>query len=72
MERLKKKTTCPKCQEELNDDDGVFFNEYHAIKKCGYCGLEIEFLRQLKRDIGNPYCDYVWHKTYMKWEEKEL
>ena len=68
MERLKKKTTCPKCKEELNDDDGVFFNETYAIKNCTYCGLKIEFAKTFKKDIGNPYCDYVWNKTYMKWE----
>lgn len=70
MERLNTDTSCPNCEQELNDDDGVFFEEFHAIKKCGFCGVEIEFLRQLKRDVENPYCDYVWDKTYMKWELK--
>lgn len=68
MERLEELTTCPKCEYELNDDDGVFFEQYHAIKKCSNCELEIEFLKQLKRDIGNPYCDYIWDKTYMNWK----
>ena len=21
-----------------------------------------------KRDYENPFCDYVWNETYMKWE----
>jgi len=68
-ERLKKKTTCPRCKEELNDDDGSFFSTFSDIKKCGYCQLEITFIMQQKRDIGNPYCDYAWHKTYMSWDD---
>lgn len=67
MERLNDSTKCPKCGQELDDDDGCFFNKYSDIKECPECGLEIEYIMQQKRDIGNPYCDYIWHETYMKW-----
>ena len=68
MERLNKSTLCPHCEEELNDDDGVFFNKMSDVKKCPYCEMTIEYVKQFMRDFGNPYCDYVWEATYIKWE----
>jgi len=70
LERLNSSSLCPVCKEELDDDDGVFFDKMADIKKCPYCQTEIEYVKQLKEDIRNPYCDYVWDKTYMKWEYK--
>jgi len=67
QERLKKSTKCPNCEYELDDDDGSFFNTFSDTKKCPECETSIQFIMQQKRDIGNPYCDYVWHKTYMRW-----
>ena len=64
METIKEDTLCPMCKEELNDDDGEFFNEMSAVKKCPYCNRKLMYVKQFKRDIGNPYCDYVWDMTY--------
>jgi len=71
LERLDNSSLCPVCKEELNDDDGVFFDKMADIKKCPYCHTTIEYVKQLKEDTGNPYCNYVWDKTYIKWEKKE-
>ena len=68
MERLGKDTKCPECKNELDDKDGVFFDKWADKKECPYCNLEIQYVKQFKRDIGNPYCDYVWEETYIKWE----
>ena len=68
MERLNGSTLCPCCEEELNDDDGVFFDKMADIKKCPACEMTIEYVKQFVRDYGNPHCDYAWDKTYIKWE----
>lgn len=68
MERLEESTLCPHCLHELDDVDGVFFNKFSDCKNCPSCEFGITYVKQLKRDIGNPYCDYVWSTTYMKWE----
>lgn len=68
MERLEKSTECPHCTDELDDDDGVFFDSMAGVKRCPNCEFTVEYVKQLKRDWGNPYCDYVWDTTYIKWE----
>jgi len=61
-------TLCPYCTEELNDDDGTFFDKYADTKKCPNCENTITYVKQFKEDFGNPYCDFVWNKTYIEWE----
>ncbi|PCI30995.1 MAG: hypothetical protein COB67_00645 [SAR324 cluster bacterium] len=68
QERLEESTLCPHCTNELNDDDGEFFNKLSDVKTCNYCEYTIEYVKQFEKDYGNPYCDYVWSKTYMIWE----
>ena len=69
FKRVKEETTCPFCKEELDDDDGTFFDKTSDTKPCDFCKKIITYSKNYKRDYGNPYCDYVWSDTYMKWEE---
>ncbi|GEM_PF-6715734 len=62
-------TECPRCEWELDDDDGSFFDDLSGTKDCPNCGMEITYCKQLKRDVGNPYCDYVWHETFFEFEK---
>ncbi len=71
-ERIKKSTKCPECKIELDDEDGLFFNEFSDTKKCPQCRLEIFYVKQLKRDKGNPFCKFSWNKTYIEWDESDL
>jgi len=71
MERMEQYTSCPECSVELDDDDGEFFDGMSGEKECPSCGLEIEYVKQLKRTMGNPYCDFEWSETYMKWEDEQ-
>lgn len=68
IERLEKDTTCPHCTEELDDVDGVFFDKMADKKQCPNCEHTIEYVKQFSREYENPYCDYVWDKTYIIWE----
>ncbi len=68
MEEINEHTKCPHCKVELDDDDGVFFSKDADTKKCSYCENTVTYVKQFKRDWGNPYCDYIWDRTYMKWE----
>lgn len=67
-ERLEESTLCPHCTYGLDDDDGAFFDKHSDVKQCTHCEMTVEYVKQFKRDYGNPFCDYVWNETYMSWE----
>jgi len=67
-QEIKTDTLCPHCAEELNDTDGLFFDNYSDTKKCPACENTVTYAKQFKEDSGNPYCDFVWDKTYIEWK----
>ena len=68
-EKISEDTLCPHCLYELDDDDGCFFDEYSGTKNCINCGNRITYVKQFKEEISNPFCDFVWDKTYLEWTE---
>lgn len=66
---ISKNTECPACGHQLDDDDGVFFDDLSGTKPCQQCKAGITYVKQFKKDVANPYCDYVWYETFFEYKE---
>ena len=67
IEEMKDDTLCPHCLEELNDDDGVFFDKFSDTKRCPHCEFTVTYVKQFTEEPENPFTPFVWNKTYFQW-----